>query len=162
MEVPFIAHRVTVPAAWIDINDHLNATHYGLIVYDAHALFSEAIGLGARYVQQTRCGKAVLESHLIYEREVSLDDALEVRSWLLAVDHKRLHFFHELFNVTTGVRAAAAEQVDIHIDLAARRSSAMPAEVFSSLQQWVREALAQPLPLGIGSQIRPPKNSWLE
>ena len=57
MQTPFIGLQKTVPAEWIDINGHMNATHYGLAVYDAHANFSEQIGLGAAYVAATNFGK---------------------------------------------------------------------------------------------------------
>ncbi|NRB40820.1 MAG: thioesterase family protein [Pseudomonadales bacterium] len=158
---PFIALKTTVPKTWIDINGHMNATHYGLVVYDAHVNFTETIGLGESYVNASQCGKAVLESHMIYEREVSLADELEVRSWLLAVDKKRLHFFHEVYNISQGFRAAAAEQVDIHIDLNKRQSTALPEDLYQSLQERVKANLALALPDKIGSQIRAPKNIWL-
>ena len=96
MSVPFIGLKIVVPSEWIDVNGHMNAMHYGLVVYDAHYNFTEAIGLGENYVKRTNCGKAVLESHMIYEREISEGDELEIRSWLLAVDKKRLHFFYEV------------------------------------------------------------------
>lgn len=161
MNTPFVSLRTTVPEQWIDINGHMNATHFGLIIYDAHVNITEAIGLGEAYVSATQCGKAVLESHLIYEREACLGDELEVRSWLLAVDNKRLHFFHEVYNLSQGFRTAAGEQVDIHIDLKARKSTPMPETLCTKLQTIVRDHLSAPSPAGIGSQLRPPKNHWL-
>lgn len=161
MKLPFVGLSVVVPNQWIDINGHMNATHYGLIVYDAHFNFTEAIGLGAQYVDQHQCGKAVLESHMIYEREVCEGEALEIRSWLLAVDKKRLHFFHEVYSLTRNVRVAAAEQVDIHVDLVARSSSELPENIYLSLQKLVAKTLKLPTPKGLGSNIKPPKNVWL-
>ncbi|CAA0104333.1 L-carnitine dehydrogenase [BD1-7 clade bacterium] len=161
MNIPFIGLNIIVPKEWIDVNGHMNATHYGLAVYDAHFNFTEAIGLGEAYVRSTNCGKAVLESHMIYEREVSEGDELEIKSWLLAVDKKRLHFFHEVYNITQGFRAAASEQVDIHIDLNARKSSELPAELYLQLQAIVSGYLKLPTPEGVGSNIKPPKNIWL-
>ncbi|MBA6412649.1 thioesterase family protein [Parahaliea sp. F7430] len=162
LEAPFVTLQVTVPSQWIDINGHMNATHYGLVIYDAHVKLTEILGLGEDYVNASHCSKAVLESHLIYEREVSEGDQLEVHSWLLAIDHKRLHFFHELFNLSKGFRAAASEQVDVHMDLKARRSSPIPDNLQQSLRKIVKAHLAQPRPEGVGSTIRPPKNTWLK
>lgn len=161
MNIPFIGLNIIVPKEWIDVNGHMNATHYGLAVYDAHFNFTEALGLGEAYVQSTNCGKAVLESHMIYEREVSEGDELEIKSWLLAVDQKRLHFFHEVYNVTQGFRAAVSEQVDIHIDLNARKSSELPDALYLQLQAIVSSYLELPIPKGVGSNIKPPKNIWL-
>lgn len=162
MEAPFTTLRVGVPPAWIDINGHMNATHYGLVVYDAHVRLTGLLGLADRYTEATGCGKVVLESHMIYEREVLLGHLLEVRSWLLAVDEKRLHFFHELYNDTLGCRAAAAEQVDLHVDLRRRRSTPFAPELYARLQAVVTAHLAQPRPAKVGSVIRPPGNPWLK
>lgn len=161
MQVPFIGLRVVVPPEWIDVNGHMNATRYGLAVYDAQVNLTEEIGMGESYVRKYACGKAVLESHMIYEREVALGDELEIRSWLLAVDAKRLHFCHEVFNLSSNVRAAISEQVDIHIDLQKRRSSELPPGLLAQLQQRVRANLQLPLPDKLGSTLRPPKNTWL-
>ncbi|MEH6551696.1 MAG: thioesterase family protein [Pseudomonadales bacterium] len=161
MQVPFIGLQTVVPKKWIDINGHMNATHYGLAVYEAHFNFTQELGLGDAYVDENACGKAVLESHMIYEKEVSEGDDLEIRSWLLAVDAKRLHFFHEVYNLTTGFRAAASEQVDIHIDLAKRQSAPMPEDLYMQLQKRVEANLNLSLPEKIGSTLRPPINHWL-
>lgn len=161
MNAPETTLRTVVPPEWIDINGHMNSTHYGLIVYDAHVMLTEMIGMGDAYVREHACSKAVLASHMVYEREAGLGDALELRSWLLAVDHKRLHFFHELFNLSRDCRAATVEQVDVHIDLRQRKSAPMPGWLLASLQARVRLALAQPLPAGVGAAIRPPRNDWL-
>lgn len=162
MKAPFVAVKLVVPSEWIDINGHMNATHYGLVVYQAQVRLTEEIGMGEDYVKSTSCGKAVLESHLIYEREVGEGDELEVRSWLLAVDTKRLHYFHELYNLTRNCRAAAAEQVDVHMDLVKRASTPIPEWLLNQLKRRVEANLALPLPAKIGSRIRPPVNSWLQ
>ena len=162
MNKPYIGYRGAVKPEWIDVNGHMNATHFGLVIYEAHAAHSEWLGFNEEYVDRARCGKAVLESHMRYEREAGLGDQLEVRCWLLAVDNKRLHFFHELYNCSRQCRSATSEQVDIHIDLQARRSADMPESLQRFLRKQVRENLAQPLPLNIGSQLRPPRNTWLD
>jgi acyl-CoA thioester hydrolase len=144
---PFVGHRVRVGPERIDVNRHMNATDYGLIVYDAHYLFCETLGLAATYVEATGFGTAVLESHMIYEHEVFGGDVLEVRSWLLGVDAKRYHFFHELMNTNRGVRAAASEQVDVHVDLS---------------REIVRRHRSVPPPPGVGSRLRPPANDWMQ
>ena len=122
--------------------------------------FTEVIGLGEAYVKQSSCGKAVLESHMVYEREVSNGDQLKIHCWLLAVDTKRLHFFHEVYNLSKGFRAATSEQVDIHIDLKQRASVALPNDLYIQLQGIVTQHHASHRPSGLARQIRPPKNIW--
>lgn len=156
---PYLNPKKIVPAEWIDVNGHMNATHYMLAVYEAHVTLTQAIGLGDAYVDETNCGKAVLESHMVYEREVGEGDEIQIFSWVLAVDEKRIHFFHELMNITRDCRAATSEQLDIHMDLTARRTSPIPEAIRIKLQEIVRENEKNELPKGIGSIIRPPEKS---
>lgn len=148
--MPFEGYEVDLDESWLDVNDHMNARFYNDVIYDAHVLLTTAIGLGDDYVARTRHGKVVVESHLIYEREVRRNARLGVRSWLLAVDDKRLHFAHELLDLTNGFRAAFAEQLDLHFDLEQRRVAAMPADVRERLTVLASQskALMHDFPLG--------------
>jgi acyl-CoA thioester hydrolase len=134
IETPFRRYSTVVPPEWIDVNEHMNARYYTIAIYNAHSLFSEYIGVGESYVAATRCGKSVVESHLIYERELRVGDRIEVATRLLGVNGKRLHFYHEVFNVEQGYRAAVGEQLDIHVDLTSRRSAPLPEELLVRLQ----------------------------
>ncbi|ARS26740.1 thioesterase family protein [Sphingomonas sp. KC8] len=124
--MPFQAYEAVVSDDWIDLNDHLNARYYGDLIYQAHELLSVRLGFDQAYVDATQHSKVVAESHLRYEREIRRGARIGVRSWLLAVDDKRLHFAHELLDLTGGFRAAFAEQLDLHVDLTARRVAPMP------------------------------------
>ncbi|MCY4045107.1 MAG: thioesterase family protein [Cellvibrionales bacterium] len=149
-----LTYSKKVPQAWIDVNGHMNAMHYYQVIYDAHVAMTDSIGLGEDYVKSTHFGKAVLESHMVFEAEISEGDQLEVMSTLLAVDQKRLHFSHELYNRTLSKRAAFSEQVDIHMDLHKRCSAALPSYLQASLKGLVDEHKQSPLPKGLGRQVR--------
>jgi len=128
----------------------MNARFYTIVIYNAHALFSEYIGFGENYVNSSRCGKSVVESHLIYERELRVGDRIEVASRLLAVAGKRLHFYHEIFNVEQGYRAAVGEQLDIHVDLDSRRSAPLPEALLAKLQSIAQAHATLPAPDKLG------------
>lgn len=147
---PFRQYSTVVAPDWIDVNEHMNARYYTIVIYNAHALFSEYVGIGEEYVRNNRCGKSVVESHLIYERELLLGDRIEVASRLLAVSDKRLHFYHEVFNVDRGYRAAVGEQLDIHVDLTARRASPLPADLRARLETIAAAHSQLPAPDKIG------------
>ncbi|WP_147471631.1 thioesterase family protein [Nocardia stercoris] len=147
-----------VDEAWIDVNDHMNAQYYGILVYRAHAAFTEMIGLGDDYVHTTGFGKMVVQGAMTYEREVRRGARLAVDSWLLGLDAKRLHFFHELRVLETGVRAAAFEQLDLHVDLGTRRTAPMPPEVVARLEHFSAQQCAAGRPDGVGRTIQLPRN----
>lgn len=155
VQTGFASAPITVPKAWIDVNHHMNSTHYGLLIYDAHVAFSEEIGLGYGYAQSGQVGKAVVESHLVYEREVSEGDALQVRTWLVGMDAKKLHFYHELRNLTKQCRAAYCEQIDVHMDLVKRCASTIPTGLITSLQQRVNQSQGIVSTAKLGRAISP-------
>lgn len=145
-----------VEDAWIDINDHMNAQYYGIVVYRAHAAFTEMLGLGDEYVRATGFGKVVVQTAMSYEREVLRGARLGVDSWLLGVDAKRLHFFHEVRDLGEGSRAAVSEQLDLHVDLRKRGTAALPADVLTRLTRFAAAQTAAGRPEGVGRTIRVP------
>lgn len=155
----FRGYRAVVVPEWIDINDHMNARFYASVIYDAHVLFTDHIGLGEAYVAARHCGKVVVESHLVYERELRLGDEIGVTSRLLAVDDKRMHFAHELTNLRQGYRAALAEQLDLHVDLGSRRAAPLPADIHQRLVALVRSQASMPLPAKLGRALHLPVTS---
>lgn len=144
---PLRLYATVVGEAWIDVNNHMNALHYHSVIYAAHVKLTEYLGLADDYVSQRQLSKVVVESHNRFERELRLGDAIEVRSWLLGVDAKRLHFFHEIYNTTADYRAGTGEQIDVHVDLRTRRSAAFPPEVLGRLRQVAQQHAAVPAPL---------------
>ena len=151
---PFSEYTTRVRPEWIDVNNHMNARFYSEVIYFAHELLTEALGLANDYVASTNCSKVVVESHLIYEREVMADAELGVTSWLLAVDDKRLHFAHELMNLNTGLRAAFSEQLDLHVDLTTRRVTAFSPEVKERLSAVANSVRPEDRPQPIGRAVR--------
>lgn len=150
---PFREYSTVVPPEWIDINDHMNARFYTIVIYSAHSLFSQRIGFNEEYVKATQIGKSVVESHLIYERELRLGDRIAVATRLLEVSGKRLHFYHEVFNADQGYRAAVGEQLDICVDLSTRRSRSLPPELLGNLQQIANAHASLPPPDKIGRSV---------
>lgn len=153
---PITTYRARVEDSWIDFNNHMNAMYYGIVVYRGQENFSTLIGMGDRYVDQTGMGKVVVQSTLGFEREVRRDDELEIRSWLLAVDSKRIHVLHEVFSTATRLRVAVGEQLDLHFDLSSRRTCPIPPQQRSYLAEFARIQARDGLPEGIGRRVHGP------
>ena len=134
----------------------MNTKYYGLVIYDAHIDFTEHLDLGERYRYANNCSKALVESHCIFEKELCEGDDIEVISWLLSVDEKRLHTFHEIYCTNKAYRAAAGEHLDVHIDLQTRRVSPFPKAVLQRLQLIESEFAKLAKPNKVGSTIKMP------
>jgi acyl-CoA thioester hydrolase len=127
---------------WIDRNGHMNVGYYHVAFDNAAEPFFEWLGLTPEF--RTRHGSSTfaLESHLHFVREVHAGDPLRFEARLLDHDHKRIHYYQEMFHATEGFLAATYESLSVHVDIAARRTADMPAELFARLAR-VLEAHAR-------------------
>lgn len=152
-EVPLPIHTCTVLPEWIDYNGHLNVAFYNLAFDKAVDEFFDLIGIGVDYVERTNCSAFILESHVHYLQEVVDGDPLRFTLRLLEIDPKRVHYFLEMFHAADGYRAATSEQILIHMDLGARRTSEFPESAFGKLSELVEMHRRAPVPDLVGHTI---------
>jgi len=126
-------HTARVSSDWIDYNGHMNVGYYN-VAFDkaADALF-DRIGMGADYIKEQNNSIFTMETHVCYLGEVMENDPLRYTCQILDVDQKRVHIYMEMFHAEKGFLSATSEQMYMHIDMDARRSSAMPEECY---QRW--------------------------
>ena len=151
---PHSGYSIDVPDAWIDVNGHMNAQFYYSLFYDAGIDFATHLGLGPGLPGRTGRGQAVVESHTRFERENLLGDRLRVTSQIIDFDRKRIHFFHQLQNVTRGYRAATMEQLELHIDVAGRCTTEFSADLLEGFTAMIALQGPLPGPNEIGRQVR--------
>ena len=151
-----IEHEDIVRPEWIDSNGHMNLACYVVAFDHATDRVYDALGIGNAYRMATGNSCFTTETHTLYEREMLLGERLCVRTWILAVDAKRLHYFHEMFHAATGTRAAAQELLALHIDMGVRRVSPFPRDRLDALRAAVREHAPAELPKGAGRRIAMP------
>jgi acyl-CoA thioester hydrolase len=150
---PLDIHRATVLPEWIDYNGHLNMAYYVLMFDNATDRIFDLIDLGQNYVVREKHSAFVLETHVTYQQEVALDDPLRFTFQLIDADDKRLHYYFEMFHATRNFLASTSEQIALHVDLAARRSSPFP-PLMKQRINCVRAAHAGlPRPDGVGRSI---------
>lgn len=124
-QVPFDEYRTFVKPEWVDHNQHLNVAYYVLAFDLATDEFYRYLGIPAAcYDKGTSF--FTLDMNVTYHGEVVMDDALRVTTQLLAVDHKRIRYFHHMYHAEEGYLAATNECVAIHVDMNTRKSVPMP------------------------------------
>ena len=79
---------VKVGRAWLDYNDHMNVAFYLKAFDDASDKLTAVAGMGQAYTQATSNSWVALESHLSFQAEARLGDALRIESRVLEVDEK--------------------------------------------------------------------------
>ena len=148
-------HDVVRPE-WIDSNGHMNMAYYVLVFDLATDRLYDALGIGNAYREATGFSCFTAETHTLYEREVHVGERLRIGTFLLGADAKRLHYFHEMFPVDSGVRSAAQELMALHIDLSARRVAPFPPDRAEVLAETVRDHAPGGPPKGAGRRIALP------
>jgi acyl-CoA thioester hydrolase len=156
MSKPVIEYEAVVRPEWIDSNGHLNLAYYVVVFDHATDRLYSALDIGDAYREASGYSCFTAETHTLYEREVHLGDKLNVRSWLLGADSKRLHYFHEMFHVESGERSAVQELMALHIDMRVRRVAPYPPDTYAALRQAVKEYAPATPPKGAGRRIALP------
>jgi acyl-CoA thioester hydrolase len=147
----------TVPEDWIDYNGHMMDAYYFVALTEATEAFLDHVGLGAAYRAQTGCGIYTVESHLCFLRSARAGDRLRYTSQLLGCDAKRLHVFHRMIQGSGGADVATNELMFLHVNIAAQRVTAMPAEAAAAVAALAAEHSALPVPGAAGRRIAMPR-----
>jgi acyl-CoA thioester hydrolase len=156
---PFVSSVMRVEEHWIDYNGHLNMAYYNVLFDRAVDEAYELIGIGVDYVEKRRHSFFTAEVHLRYLRELHAGDPVRVTFQLLDFDRKRLHTFEQLFHAEQGWVASTSENMSLHVDMAARRTAAFPAEVTRRLVQMKASHARLPRPEAAGRRIVMPAQS---
>jgi acyl-CoA thioester hydrolase len=126
---PWRLHREVIRPDWIDYNGHMNVAYYVLIFDHATDAVLDRLMLGEAYRRESGCSMFVAEAHVTYDQELRSGAAVDIESRILGFDGKRLIVFHEMHCIEVGGLAATNEVLCLHVDLAARRTVALPDNV---------------------------------
>ena len=133
---PFVGDSVStgkVLPEWIDFNGHMNVAYY-VLAFDmgVDALWLD-FGITAEHVQQNHSSTFAVETHVLYKQELKLDDPYVVTAQILAFDNKRIHQFQRMYHAESGILAATAEWMTLHVDLKKRRVAPWPANILDGI-----------------------------
>jgi acyl-CoA thioester hydrolase len=146
----------TVLAEHIDYNGHMNVVHYRA-AFDASTdgLFAY-LGLGPEeYNARTGATLMVVEEHTRYHAELAEGERYRILARMAGHSAKKLHYLLVMEHLERGVVAATHEELALHVGLAARRSSPLPAEVLAAVQALEAAQAHLPPPPDLGRVIAP-------
>jgi acyl-CoA thioester hydrolase len=146
----------TVLAEHIDYNGHMNVVHYRA-AFDASTdgLFAH-LGLGPEdYTARTGATLMVVEEHTRYHAELAEGERYRILARLVGHSAKKLHYLLAMENSGRGVLAATHEELALHVDLAARRSTPLPRAALAAIEALEADHGLLPPPPDLGRVIRP-------
>jgi acyl-CoA thioester hydrolase len=112
-------HTDCVRPEWVDSNGHMNLAYY-IVVFDLGTdAWMDLAGLSAAYRAAEQHTVFAVETHTLYRQELRQAAPIQVRTWLVGADSKRIHLAHEM--TSDGAVAALHEVLFVHVSLATRR-----------------------------------------
>jgi len=145
----------TVLAEHIDYNGHMNVVHYRA-AFDASTdgLFAH-LGLGPEdYTARTGATLMVVEEHTRYHAELAEGERYRILARLVGHSAKKLHYLLAMENSGRGVLAATHEELALHVDLTARRSTPLPRAALAAIEALEADHGLLPPPPDLGRVIR--------
>lgn len=113
---------------WVDYNGHMSESCFLLVFGDQSDAFFRYVGIDEQY---RAAGNSLftVQTMIFNLAEAHLGDQLALSLQLLDCDDRRLHVFHAMHNAATGTLLATGEQLLVHVDIAAGRSTSMPPDL---------------------------------
>ena len=110
-----------IPVDWTDYNKHMNESRYGQVFSDAADSVMISVGADEGYIAS---GKSffTVDTHIRFIEECVAGDEIEVSSAVISANGKKLKLAHTMRHADGRV-LAEAEQLLVHVDLQARKSS---------------------------------------
>ena len=104
--VPVSSGRVL--PEWIDVNKHMNVAYYVLAFDQGVDSLWDSFGITNEHIEEMNTSTFAVEAHIVYRRELALDEPFIVTAQILAFDEKRIHQFQRLYHAD-GSNPAAME-----------------------------------------------------
>ncbi|HKQ00043.1 MAG TPA: thioesterase family protein [Actinomycetes bacterium] len=146
----------TVLAEHIDYNGHMNVVHYrAAFDVSTDGLFAH-LGLGPEdYTARTGATLMVVEEHTRYHAELAEGERYRILARLVGHSARKLHYLLAMENTGRGILAATHEELALHVDLTARRSTPLPAAALAAVEALEAEHALLPSPPDLGRVISP-------
>jgi len=154
---PIVSSVMSIEPAWIDFNGHLNMAYYNVLFDRACDEAFELAGIGFSYVRAREHSFFAAEVHLRYLRELKMGTPVRATFQLLDFDHKRVHFFQQLFHATEGWVSATSENLALHVDLSKKKTAPFPPDVTTTLSRMKASHVLLPRPEAAGRRVGIPR-----
>ncbi len=135
---PIVVRGMSVKSDWIDYNKHMNVGYYGVAFDQAlEEMVGEHLGIGEEFVRTAGAGPYKIQSHIQFLRELLEGESFYFHFRLLDHDHKRLHYFGQMYAEKDDALCATQEGMIINVSQKTGRSTDYPG--------WAQKRLAQML-----------------
>ena len=123
---------------WIDYNNHLNVSYY-LLMFDMHGAetLNNIFKMGENSAKTTGMSTMVVETHITYDRELKLDDVVDINLTYFDHDKKRLHYKLEMYEKSENILSATTEVLALYMNLDERKVSEFENEKIKIMNDYI-------------------------
>ncbi len=137
-ELP-VTYRGAVYPWHCDHVGHMNVMWYTGKFDEATWNIFSMLGITPKFLRDNERGVAAVEQKTKYLRELHAGDIVTVRTRILQLEGKKIHFVHEMFNGETGEQAATTELTGLYLDTQIRKSCPFPEEILANGRKMIAE-----------------------
>ena len=146
-----VIDETAVIPEWIDYNGHMNVAYYIKAFEIGIDAYKAVVGMTLAYIEREGRSTVALESHITYQQEAHLGEALRIETRILACDGKRAHVYQEIYRDSSLL--ATQETLAISFDTRARRSSPFEAVIADNYRRLVEAQAGVARPPWVGRAI---------
>ena len=156
---PLEIYTERVRPEWIDHNGHMNVAYYLMAFDEAAGAVANQIGYTSKFRRANNIGTFIGDYHIRYVQEVVEGDLLRFTYRIISCDQKSFHYWQEMYHAEKGYLAAEAEAIALHIDMAVRKVTPFPKEIYNLLFAIYEAHKKLPTPANLGRQIKVRRHS---
>ena len=107
---------------WIDYNNHMNVSYY-LLIFDKYGadILNDTFKMGENSAKTTGKSTMIVESHITYNKELQLNDEVDINCVYFDHDKKRLQYKMEMMHKDKKYLASTIEILALYVDLNERK-----------------------------------------
>ena len=124
---------------WIDYNNHMNVSYY-LLIFDKFGadILNDTFKMGEHSAKTTGKSTMIVESNITYDRELKIDDIVDVNLVYFDHDKKRLQYKIEMIHKEKKFLASTIEVLALYVDLKTRKVSEFEPEKVSIMDNFIK------------------------
>tara|TARA_B100000700_G_scaffold285870_1_gene340228 strand:- start:47 stop:517 length:471 start_codon:yes stop_codon:yes gene_type:complete len=125
---------------WIDYNNHMNVSYY-LLMFDMYGAekLNTIFKMGEDSAKTTGMSTMVVETHITYDRELKLDDAVDINLIYFDHDKKRLQYKMEMIHKDEKYLASTIEVLSLYVNLNTRKVAEFEKEKFDIMTNFIEK-----------------------
>ncbi len=125
---------------WIDYNDHMNVSYY-LLMFDKYGAdtLNDMFKMGEYSAKTTKRSTMMVESYITYNKELLLNDEVDINLVYFNHDKKRLLYKMEMIHKEKKYLASTIEVLALYVDLDKRKVAEFEKEKIFIMDNFIKE-----------------------